>query len=362
MPRPSLPPRLLLLAMYPLDEGLWGATARITQLRDELAQLVRLDVVSGRRWTRGARLFGYLARGRLRGLKGIYVENSTILPGPADLAFLALGRLLGVPVLTYVRDAQQLFGENYVADSLKRRVARLAFLPLLRLLMAVSTRVAFPSRGLAAAVLGKERGADATLLPPGARLADAPAVDPAARALLFVGGLRYPVHGGDILLEAVELARGRGHQVELICVSRPGEEPPGPLPAWLRLARAEGRQIDALLPEVRATVTPRRKTPYSDLGVPIKVLEYLGYARPLLVTDTVETAAIVRSAGCGLVVPDSAEGLADGIGAIASASPDQLAVWAEAARRAAEANSWRVRAEQVLALLELRVPIEEGPG
>jgi len=345
-------PRVLLLSMYPLDRGLWGATTRITHLRDALARRVELDVISGTRSRRVSVMARYVAAGRLRGLAGIYVENSTTLPGPGDLAFLAIARARRIPILTYVRDAQQLFAEYYAATSLKRRASRALFRPATQALMRLSTAVAFPSRGLAAVVLGDEqRAALARLLPPGARLADAPPVNPQAHALLFVGGVRYPAHGGSLLIEAMELARTRTPGLELICVSRPGEEPPGPLPAWLRLVRAEGRQIDALLPEVLASVTPRRKTPYNDLAVPIKVFEYLGYARPLIVTDTSETAAIVRAAGCGIVVPDTPGDLADGITTVAQASPEQLLGWSEAARRAAEANSWDARAAEILTIL-----------
>lgn len=345
-------PRLLLLSMYPLDQGLWGATTRITQLRDALAGMVQLDVIDGRRTARGAAFARYVASGRLRGLDGIYVENSTTLPGPADFAFLALARALRIPVLTYVRDAQQLFAEYYLADTLKRRISRRAFLPATRALMRVSSRVAFPSRGLARAILGDGPEADAALLlPPGARIGAEVRIRPDARGLLFVGSLLREAHGARILFPAMDLARQRGARAELICVSRPGDEAAGPLPAWARVERAEGEAIDRLLGEVRASITPRRKTPYNDLAVPIKVLEYLGYGRPLLVTDTEETSRIVRDAACGLVVPDTVEGLADGILAIDAASEVQIQAWGAAARRAAMANSWHSRAERIVELL-----------
>ena len=340
--------------MYPLDRGLWGATSRITQLRDALARHADLDVISGTRGRRSWSLARYVAGGRLRRLAGVYVESATSLPGPADLAFLAIARARGVPVLTYVRDAQQLFAEYYRVTSAKRWLSRALFLPAMRALIRVSSRVAFPSRGLARAVLGSRDAADgAILLPPGARIADAPPVDPSARRLLFVGALRYPAHGGDILLEAVRLVRERGHDVRLVAVTRPGDEAGGPPADWLELERAEGAEIDRLLPGVLASITPRRRTPYNDLAVPIKVLEYLGYARPLIVTDTTETAAIVGEAGCGIVVPDSAEGLADGITAVVSADPEQVRRWGAAARQAAADNSWDTRARKVLALLGL---------
>jgi hypothetical protein len=344
--------RVLLVSMYPLDRGVWGATTRIMQLRDALSRQAELDVISGTPSRRARQMARYVTGGRLRGLAGVYVENATSLPRLADIAFLATARAHRLPVLTYLRDAQQLFPEYYTAGSLKRRLSRALFLPATEALMRVSTTVAFPSHGLAAAILRDGRKALlAHLLPPGARIADAPPVDPTARSLLFVGSLRYPAHGGLILREAMEAVRARGIDMTLICVSRPGEEPTEAPPDWMRVIRAEGSQIDALLPEVLGSITPRRKTPYNDLAVPIKVMEYLGYARPIVATDTIETAAIIRGADCGIVVPDTAQGLADGIVTLASAPAAQVVRWGEAARDAAAANSWDSRAGAILDLL-----------
>ena len=135
-------PRLLLLSMYPLAADPSGPIVRITHLRDELAGLVDLDVIAGYRGARRRELTRYAFRGALRRLDGIYVESSTFLPSEADVAFLALARALGVPVLTYIRDAYQLFDEYYRADTPRRWVGKHAFLPFVRALRAVSSRLA----------------------------------------------------------------------------------------------------------------------------------------------------------------------------------------------------------------------------
>ena len=340
--------------MYRLGGEASGPTVRIGHLRDALAQRVRLDVVSGARLERAFALIGYALRGRLRGLAGIYVESSSSLPGPVDIIFLGLARLCRVRVLTYIRDAYQLFPEYYATDSAKRRISRAAFLPAVRALTKVSSLVAFPSRGLARSVLGDGWAQRAPLLPPGAKVAPVSPVRPGARAFLYVGSLAHAAQGGGILVEAMALARERSQDLELICVTPPHDQPAGPRPGWLRYLRASGAEIEELLPEVLATITPRMRTPYNELAVPIKVLEYLGYGRPLIVTDVGETAAMVRAAGCGLVVPDTAEGLSAGIGEVASASPQQIRSWGAAALRAAEANSWEVRAARIMELLGVR--------
>jgi glycosyltransferase involved in cell wall biosynthesis len=347
--------RVLLLAMYRLDSDRTGPMVRIAAVRASLSKRVSLDLISGTRTARAWEMLSYALRGRLRRLAGVYVESSSSLPGPADLIFLGLARALGVPVLTYVRDAYQLFPEYYPLTSLRRRISRVAFLPVFRALARVSSVVAFPSRGLARAVLGDGDWARRTaLLPPGARLPNVPALDPAARAILYVGGFALGAGGGDLLVDAMELAHERVDDLRLICVVPDGQRPREPRPAWLEVVRGGGQEIAGLLPRVLATVTPRLRTPYNDLAVPIKVVEYLGYGRPMIVTDATETAAIVDAAGSGVVVPATTEGLANGIVSVAEASAAQLHRWGDAARTAAAAGSWDIRAAEILALLGVR--------
>ncbi len=335
--------------MYRLDGGVWGPIARITNLRDELSRLSDLDVIHGERRERRWALVRYAFRGRLRGLDGIYVENSSTLPSETDLAFLALARALGIPVVTYVRDAQYLFDEYYAATSPKRRLARRLFLPAISLMRRVSSRLGYPSVGLASAV--REPSQPPFLLPPGSPPpADVPR-DRDARDLLFVGSMQYAVHGLDLLVGAVERVRASGHDLRVVCVSRPGEEPPEPRPSWLRVERGAAAKIHSLLPGTLATVQPRHCSPYNDLAVPIKVMEYLSYGRPVVATSCHEQARIIRDADAGLVVDDSVDGLAAGLERLVAASGEEIDRWSANAAAAAAASSWAALAGRIVAEL-----------
>ena len=335
--------------MYPLDQGMWGPTVRITHLRGELDRLVNLDVIAGYRGARRMALARYALSGRLRGLDGIYVESSTFLPAEADLAFLGLARALGIGVLTYIRDAYQLFADYGRAASLRQRASRAAFRPMVRALRAVSTALAFPTQGLADAVMGTDAGA--VLLPPGAPPPVEVSRQSGADRLLFVGDARLPAQGADRLIAAVERARRDGVRVELEVVSRPGQEPTGPHPEWLHVRRAEGEEIHALLPGVLATVIPRPRGAYNDLALPIKLFDYLSYGRPLLVTDCAEQARVVREADAGIVSNDTAEALGAAMGRVASASAAELDAWSRNAHAAARGASWAARAMRIRDLL-----------
>jgi hypothetical protein len=328
--------------MYPLDRGRWGPTVRIGHMRDELGRLVDLDLVAGTRGARRAALARYAVSGRLRGLDGIYVESSSFMPAEADLAFLGLAKALGISILTYIRDAYQLFDDYGAPTTLRERVARAAFRPTVRALSAVSSRLAFPTEGLARAVAGET--AEVLLLPPGApRPVEVPRRDGANR-ILFVGDARLPAQGADRLVSAVGIARERAAAVELEVVSRPDQGPPPPHPDWLHVRHAEGDDIHALLPDVLATVIPRPRGPYNDLALPIKLFDYLSYGRPLLVTDCVEQARVVRTADAGIVSGDDADALADGVMRLASAPAEQLDRWSRNAHAAARASAWSERA------------------
>lgn len=337
--------------MYPLDQGRWGPTVRISNLHDELAELVDVDLIAAYRGARRKALVRYALSGRLRTVDGIYVESSTFLPAEIDIMFLGLARALGIPVLTYVRDAYQLFDEYYEVTSVRRWLSSRAFLPAIWAMGAVSSALAFPSAGLARAVVGSD--VDAILIPPGSRPpVEVPRAADAHR-LLFVGNGRVDAQGAARLIGAVDLARARGSNVELTIVSRVGEEPEPPHPAWLRVVHAEGRQIEELLPGVIATVIPRPRGPYNDLAVPVKLYDYLAYGRPLLVTDCVEQAAVVREADAGIVTADDVSAIADGILLLMSAGDSSLDRWSDHARDAARSRSWTSRAKTILNTLEL---------
>jgi hypothetical protein len=335
--------------MYPLDRGMWGPTVRVTRLRDELARRVDLEVISGYRGARRGALVRYAFAGRVRGLDGVYVESSSFLPSETDIAFLALARSLSIPILTYVRDAYQAFPDEYPRTTVRRRLGALGFVPAMRMLGRVSNSLAFPTRGLATVV--QPGVADPVLIPPGSPAPVEIAHGAAGRRLLYVGNGREEAQGSRRLLTAVGEARDGGAEVELTIVSRPGEEPLPPHPAWLRVLNAEGPGITELLPEVLATVIPRPRTAYNDLALPVKLFEYLAYGRPLLVTDCTEQAAIVSEADAGIIMGDSRAAMRQGVEHMAGADARQLDAWAANAVAAARRNTWASRATAILETL-----------
>jgi hypothetical protein len=248
-----------------------------------------------------------------------------------------------------VRDAFALFPEVAGPRTLRQRIGAALFRPALAALRVVSDQLAFPTRGLATAVLGAE--VEPILVPPGAPPPVTVPRAPGANRLLFVGDARLPAQGADRLIHAVRQAREGGAAIELEMVCRPGQEPPGPIPGWVRIVRAEGDAIVERLPDVLATVIPRPRGAYTDLALPIKLFDYLSYGRPLLVTDCIEQARVVADADAGLVSSDDPAAVATGIRRLLEAGPDQLDRWSENAHAAARGASWERRARRIVELI-----------
>jgi glycosyltransferase involved in cell wall biosynthesis len=87
--------------------------------------------------------------------------------------------------------------------------------------------------------------------------------------------------------------------------------------------------------------------------MPIKVMNYLSYGRPMLVTRCREITRFVEENQLGLVVDDNPESMADGIRRLFTADLDELNRMGQNALRAVrEKHSWHHRARQILGTFE----------
>jgi glycosyltransferase involved in cell wall biosynthesis len=334
--------------MYDLAGPDRGPVVRIERMRAALESRCQLSVVSGGRAARVPRLLRWLASGGLGSIDGIYVEASSSFATPIDLAFLALARLSGRPVGVYFRDAYQLFRRDY---PLRRRrhhlldwLWRLATPVLKRV---ASTRYA-PSAGLARA-LGLRAP---VLLPPGTD-PSLPVLGPGSSPIAaYVGALSVNL-GMHLLVEAVDLVRRDIPEVRLRLITPvdPAERL-GPLPPWIEwLPTGRTGLVDALR-DVAVCVIPFRITPYTDLAVPLKLMDYLALGKPIVATACAETAAIVGPAGAALVVADDPPALAAAMMRVIQddALAGRLATSARAFAEA-PASTWAARADTVLETL-----------
>ena len=126
-----------------------------------------------------------------------------------------------------------------------------------------------------------------------------PETPPATEPLVVYVGALDRSRGLDLMLEAfplVDAPRAR------LLLAGPGD--PGPLPPGVEHIGPVGYdEVPGVLAGAAVVWIPLRRTPNNDRGRLTKVMEAMASGRPLVASDLTRTAAIVRQAGCGVVVP-----------------------------------------------------------
>ncbi len=126
--------------------------------------------------------------------------------------------------------------------------------------------------------------------------------------------------------------------------------------AWLDVSTAPYATLGEILAQATVLVVPHPANPYLDVAVPVKLLDSMAAGRPVVVTPRLETARIVRDAGCGVVTAD------DSAGALAAAITPLLEDQGLAARLgqrgrtvAEQAYDWAVISDRVADAVSARL-------
>lgn len=119
-------------------------------------------------------------------------------------------------------------------------------------------------------------------------------------------------------------------------------------------------EVPAALAEAAVGWIPFQRTPNNVRTIPLKLLEYMAAGKPVVASDFGFIAAIVRGAGCGLLVPAAdAEAHALALARLLT-HPDEARAMGERGRTAVvERYSWEAESARLLALyrdLGLRSP------
>jgi len=338
-------PRLLLYAMYDTSGLQRGPAVRIERMRVALGERCELAVISG---GRASRIVGWLRIAGFGSIDAVYVEASSSFATPIDLLFLACARARRKPVGVYFRDAYQLYRREYPLSRRRQRLLDWLWRISTPMLKRVASRRFAPSPGLADA-LGL---ASPVLLPPG--------VDPdlpflgagSAPVVAYVGSLG-PGDGVRLLLEAMAGVREQVADAALRVVAPDDPRATvGNLPAWVEWVRAGRDELPAALRGTRVCVIPRLITDYTNLAVPLKLFDYLGFGVPIVATRTTEVARILGPTDAGILVADEPAALAEAISRVL-VDDDLAAGLAARARALSEdpAMGWAARADTVLATL-----------
>ncbi len=269
---------------------------------------------------------------------------------------MAACRRAGVPVITWIMDAYPLFPETMAGIPLhKRLVSSLLWRLSMWGYFNASDAIAVQTESFGA-LFNRPRRLRQIVMLPAANPVQVPPISDHADVLLYTGNASQERFGVKLLVEAAETVHSELPGLRLLLVCPHSGLPPKALYAhrpWIELMSLTTDEIVSLLPQVRVLANPLRDAPYHRLQIPTKIMDYLGYGRPILATDLPEISRIIQDTGAGLVVPATVQGLAGGIRCLFTTDLDELNRMGQNALRAVrEKHSWNHRAQQILDTFE----------
>ena len=111
------------------------------------------------------------------------------------------------------------------------------------------------------------------------------------------------------------------------------------------------QEVPAALAEAAVGWIPFCRTPNNERTIPLKLLEYMAAGRPVVTSDFGFIAAIVRDAGCGLLVPAEDPGAHARALAYLLTHPEEARAMGERGQRAVrERYSWEAESARLLGL------------
>jgi glycosyltransferase involved in cell wall biosynthesis len=343
-------PGILVYGMYDLARLDRAPTVRISLMIRALDRHVHTESITGGRGGRFVTAVRWLMAGGPRRVQAVYVELPTSSVMPTDLLFLAIMRLSGRPVGMFFRDAYQLFRDVHPRTRRRQVLSDLLWRLSLPVVKRLATVRYAPSLGLVRA-LGLS---DAVLLPPGT---DPTLPDLGIGEPDFVATIAQvtPRSGLGVLVEAMGIVRTRRPAARLrVIAGAVDRQMAAALPSWVEVVSANRESMAELLRPGRVCVLPLPVNAYTNLAVAVRLLDLLGFGKPIVATDTHESRLLIEASGAGIVTPDTASGLADGILPILD-DDRRAALLASNARAYAcsSGSTWDARARTVLDTLRV---------
>lgn len=237
-----------------------------------------------------------LAAARRSGADIYHVHDPELLP-----AALWLARTSGSPV---IYDAHEYLGHTartkaWLPARLRVPIA-LAAERIERLAARRLAAVVTANEDLAARFAAAGARAVSVANSPWADSFPAPAPYPSEPVVLYVGGLG-PLRGLEVMRAAFPQVSAPGARLVL---AGPGD--PGAFDAPMEhLGVVDHSVVPELLGRAAVAWIPLQNHGNYDRAVPTKLVEAMAAGRPVVTSDLGRTSAIVRAAGCGIIVPAS---------------------------------------------------------
>lgn len=373
---PESQKRMVFHAPFPVEEGATSASGirPWRMLQAFKAEGYQVFEVTGYASERRAR-FASLQRGIVGGWRPdfVYSEAATIPSSFTERKHFPLILNLERQIFRYFHDLDVPSGVFYrdvywAFEDYERSVGKPVALAMRSLYVReINTFNRFvdvvflPTKQMGAFIPGLS-GPREVALPPGCETVTAPHLSEVGHLnLLYVGAVGGHHYDIGALLDAVKEVPG----VELTICTRPDQweaavkEDPRLLGERIHVVHESGVGLEPLYEAADIACLVMKPQEYRSFAAPMKLYEYLGHGKPVLVSENTHAADVVETTGAGWVVPFDGSAIARQLRALAD-NPGALEEKTELAAQAGAENTWEERAKFVARTLEKPVPPRTG--
>jgi glycosyltransferase involved in cell wall biosynthesis len=175
-------------------------------------------------------------------------------------------------------------------------------------------------------------------------------------SLLYVGGVRPPLYDIGNLLDGVHRAVQGGVAVRLTicCPEEQWQARPESYDSWtgdwLTAVHLSGDDLQALYRQHHIAMVYLVPSPYFDFAIPVKLLEAIGFGRPVIAVEGTAISDFVRQEGCGWAVSADPAALVALLRNLQT-TPERIEEKTQITQHIRPNHTWAKRAEQVADIL-----------
>lgn len=326
---------------------------------------LNLIVISGDSQTRDNQFRQLLQSGKLESILFCYMENQTIpiwltdkshIPKRPliDWKFLRFLKNSNIPVGLFYRDVYWKFEELYPLKGIKKRVMQFIYFLEEKFYKRYIDTIFLPSLDMGEYVNINVKKVD---LPPGGMLkSNSNIIKPSYPfQAIYVGAIKNEGYGLPLLLDSLEIVNNKSKVCELTIVCREEEFSSLSMEVRQRLIKQEinifhtsGEKLDDLYGEMDFALIPRYKSIYNNFSVPVKLMEYLSNALPIVATNCNAQAKIIENGNYGVVCYDEKNSMAEAIKKVIN---ENEKFKNEIIRSFNQKHSWNTRVEKIQKVL-----------
>jgi glycosyltransferase involved in cell wall biosynthesis len=331
---------IVFISYYPENYRFSAPRVRVDAIKKNLEELGPVLVIQAAPFRRIAaylKLFSI----RFRNIRGVYIEPTTSSAYPWDFLVLALFRIMRVPVSIYIRDAYPKFREFRENISWYQVPLYWGWHVSVYLFHFFATRTYYPT-GALAALFSPRRG---DLLPPGAEIRP-DMFSESSNNMLYAGGISKH-YGMDIMLRMMQEIRKNNANITLYILNARVEESEEMKNHGVKVFRGNMADLAGTGLQFFLALSPRERTEYNNLALPVKIFDYIGAGLPVLVSECDEQAGFIKESGYGMVCNASGADFARSVMELLGDRKKLLAFHQQIKADVPKSHSWLVRAAKI---------------